>query len=1578
MSIHLATATSISMGTPEEQRSNDLWAVALETLSDADRQNIHFDSPDKLKVLSDLQALTERAREECIRKRWKYTRNGKTVVLRDVFDKVLQWVEMFKNIGDVVAQHVPASVALPWAGIGFLLDIVLKDFAKYSFLVDGVELISRLIDRYIIFENLYLQHASAGAASLRDALTSLYAAILKYLSQTKAYFNQNTISRIINSAVVSKDDFKILLEDIGLQQMHVDRCANLVDAEYRNAESALLTKIASDQTDTREELLTLLKTLSGPISRMNSQLNEIQDHLEAMERRKFLQFLSPLPHKKYHEQTRKNVLKGTGQWLLEDPIYNKWRHGNTSSLLWLHGNPGCGKSRLMSIVIDQVLRSCENGHGPPPAFFYCSRDTAEPKRSNPDNVLASIAKQLACIEPGGRLLEPARNLQQKKKEESSDSPDLEETHSLLTELIDCYPVTMILIDALDECDPNRRHVLLESLSTVIQHSPGVVKILVSSRDDQDIAGHFDSFPSIVITSNRNQADLANFVTKETNTLIEKRRLLRSSEAKEELKSMIIEKLIADANGMFLWAALQLEVMCTMKLDDEIRERLGRLPAQLAHLYREIYERFLRTEASRLTTGTILKWLMCAQSTLASAEFLAAISLNPARWGRGIKPQRLFTKQQVLDLCCNLVVYDNELDTFRFAHLSVREFLEEQEEYSQLSSNALAAETCLLELIGSADCPNAKQFLLDKCKIDIRTTSVPTKISFHEYALAFWPKHCISADDRRLFGLLKDMVYFFLFDESGNASPLEIWVQSPYSAKHFYHLRRDLDLYLHPLERSFLIACVCGFCDILDICLSKGILTDGIKQRGLELAANGQQRAFNLILDDSEYNTVEIPEAVIIEIVRFGENVCELLSSFLDRKKKFSITAHVLDEASRSKDHKVMRFLLEHAKVNQITTRVLTTTAQFGTPANMRLLLDRLGDKAEITSYMLYMAMPMHNSDTEKLNGLLDYGATISDDVFYYAVLSSEAEALLKELEDLAGTRIECTEYLLVAAASYGDLQLVIFLLNRGGTVTEKVVEAAASNYLRGLDILEVLLQHWDGRIPDLQPILREAADHPDGYKRLMLLLDKQGELEITSEMLKESGYRPEVLRLLLERGGRTKVTEEVLLATARHWNCNELVPVLLSAGENVMITEEVLVAVMGNLDYGNAVQSIIDRTSLVDLTDKVLEAAAGNRKNAKEMIQMLFDRLGEARITEGVVMAAVGNFGSGMHLLALFEERGFQVEILPEVLKAAASRGSSQMILELVRRAGSLKITEDILLAAATNIHDVEIMPIFLNLVGTDRITDEKLRALFYCGFNKRISERVAIAVASCRSHEWECVDIMTLFLGRAVTVEITEKVLEAAARSFYGAGLLQLLLDRLGHSATITEAVIKASVCNGCDGMFLLALLEKHGPIQMTDDIFKAAVSHGSKEMVQELMSRMENVEVTEELLVAASANRTEVFTVFLRRSGSEVVTDEVLKAVIENNESAASGTLAEIFRQGYRKKIPEQVAISAAARRFKAIHIMKVLLKQGVDIEITEEVVKKAAENKKCREELLKMLLERCAKENIPLSVDYRAEDK
>ena len=105
-------------------RSTDLWALAAAQLNDEDRRNIDFSRPDKLKPLADLHALTEKSKQECIKKRWKYTRkSGETVILRDVFDKIIRWIDIFKQVGDVAVQYDPVHTALPWAGIRFVLQV---------------------------------------------------------------------------------------------------------------------------------------------------------------------------------------------------------------------------------------------------------------------------------------------------------------------------------------------------------------------------------------------------------------------------------------------------------------------------------------------------------------------------------------------------------------------------------------------------------------------------------------------------------------------------------------------------------------------------------------------------------------------------------------------------------------------------------------------------------------------------------------------------------------------------------------------------------------------------------------------------------------------------------------------------------------------------------------------------------------------------------------------------------------------------------------------------------------------------------------------------------------------------------------------------------------------------------------------------------------------------------------------------------------------------------------------------------------------------------------------------------------
>jgi hypothetical protein len=57
---------------------------------------------------------------------------------------------------------------------------------------EAVEAISGMITRYTFFEVLYLQEDCATTPKLYESITTLYAAILAYLSHAKAYFSGST------------------------------------------------------------------------------------------------------------------------------------------------------------------------------------------------------------------------------------------------------------------------------------------------------------------------------------------------------------------------------------------------------------------------------------------------------------------------------------------------------------------------------------------------------------------------------------------------------------------------------------------------------------------------------------------------------------------------------------------------------------------------------------------------------------------------------------------------------------------------------------------------------------------------------------------------------------------------------------------------------------------------------------------------------------------------------------------------------------------------------------------------------------------------------------------------------------------------------------------------------------------------------------------------------------------------------------------------------------------------------------------------------------------------------------------
>ena len=105
--------------------SSSLWAAALNTLNEEDRELVAFDGQHQLDVLSSLGQLVASAKDNSIKKQWRFHRpgGGQTVILRDLFSKIAVWIDRFKDIGDIVVQFDPVHAALPWAGVRFLLQV---------------------------------------------------------------------------------------------------------------------------------------------------------------------------------------------------------------------------------------------------------------------------------------------------------------------------------------------------------------------------------------------------------------------------------------------------------------------------------------------------------------------------------------------------------------------------------------------------------------------------------------------------------------------------------------------------------------------------------------------------------------------------------------------------------------------------------------------------------------------------------------------------------------------------------------------------------------------------------------------------------------------------------------------------------------------------------------------------------------------------------------------------------------------------------------------------------------------------------------------------------------------------------------------------------------------------------------------------------------------------------------------------------------------------------------------------------------------------------------------------------------
>ncbi|KAE8553987.1 hypothetical protein EYB25_002525 [Talaromyces marneffei] len=340
-----------------------------------------------------------------------------------------------------------------------------------------------------------------------------------------------------------------------------------------------------------------------------------------------------------------------------DDMYQSWKKLQTSATLIYTGRLGSGKSVLMANIVDDLNLNVEDKTAV--AYFFCRHDEAESLKAQ--TIIGSLARQLlVAFKPSA--LDPKR----------FDETELKDIDSLIELLHTALPLmhrAIFVLDGLDECDhPVAKKVigyLRRMQSTLNLH------ICISLRLDANRLLRYAREQLVQCTKTSipvDNPDIESFIERELENRIQSDELVIGD---PELILDVRDSLMVGSQGMFLWVALQIDILCTMKTDLGIRQALDNLPRDLSNTFTRILKK--HEQKIKPEQRTVLEILTVAQRPLTSEELREVLSVTPGdtTWDPG---KLLNDVKSVLTYCGSLVTIDEEDSTVQFIHHSVKQFL----------------------------------------------------------------------------------------------------------------------------------------------------------------------------------------------------------------------------------------------------------------------------------------------------------------------------------------------------------------------------------------------------------------------------------------------------------------------------------------------------------------------------------------------------------------------------------------------------------------------------------------------------------------------------------------------------------------------------------------------------------------------------------------------------------------------------------------------------------------------------------------------------------------------------------------
>lgn len=471
-------------------------------------------------------------------------------------------------------------------------------------------------------------------------------------------------------------------------------------------------------------------------------------------------------YEKVVERTKINtVYKDCAQSVLRDSKFQSWNTPNESSVLWLRGTIGTGKSTLMARTVLEISSSDEidaDPHATPTIFFFDKTNRAD--ATSVEICFRSLTRQLSWDHGASTIKRAADTVHSKLKDvRPADSLTTEECRILLKDLLwgkEAY----IMIDAIDECA--QPTVLLENLVILFESikGNGSLHIMLCGRMRPFVTEHFEKCPVITTGFDASSMDQDFYVETE----IECRRTLRkgsiffSSEKNfpDRLKDLLKRK----GQGLFRWIEIQIDVFTRKDFnrDSDVEKKLKRidqliLNAESDDVFSKEYESLLNdlgeNEDSQEITLNMLRFIACSFCPLSAVSLADAI--NASTQGTDGDHLTANNVDRLLAGFVREVSTDTIYQKFRhvhgnvglqLAHTSVLEYLmDNQTIKAGFTAPAQHSEATRLCLAAISQCSQLDRDTIKKLEqsfgSDIDRQSMSDILY---YACLEWPQHCKAA------------------------------------------------------------------------------------------------------------------------------------------------------------------------------------------------------------------------------------------------------------------------------------------------------------------------------------------------------------------------------------------------------------------------------------------------------------------------------------------------------------------------------------------------------------------------------------------------------------------------------------------------------------------------------------------------------------------------------------------------------------------------------------------------------------------------------------------------------------------